>query len=64
MAVVSTPVSRPTCAAFGGPGLNRLFVASAWEGLDAAARELEPWAGHLLVCDPQVPGADAHAFAG
>jgi sugar lactone lactonase YvrE len=64
MAVVSTPVSRPTCAAFGGPGLKRLFVASAWEGLDQAARKLEPWAGHLLVCDPQVPGAAAHAFAG
>jgi sugar lactone lactonase YvrE len=64
MAAVVTPTSRPTCAAFGGLRLDRLFVATAWEGLDEEGRRAEPWAGHLLVCDPQVPGAQAHAFAG
>jgi sugar lactone lactonase YvrE len=61
---VTAPVSRPTCPAFGGPGLARLFVATAWEGMDEPARSSEPWAGHLLACEPTVPGAPASAFAG
>lgn len=62
--VVEAPVSRPTCPGFGGPGLNRLFVATAWEGMDESERDAEPWAGHLLAYGPQVPGAPAPAFAG
>jgi sugar lactone lactonase YvrE len=61
---VSTPVSRPTCPSFGGVGLDQLFVASAWEGMDQTARDADPWAGHLLVCKPDVAGTPAHAFAG
>jgi sugar lactone lactonase YvrE len=59
-----TPTSRPTCATFGGAHLERLFVATAWEGLDQSARSEEPWAGHLLACETRVPGAGAHAFWG
>jgi sugar lactone lactonase YvrE len=62
--VVETPVSRPTCPAFGGPGLVRLFVATAWEGMDESERGAEPWAGNLLAYEPAVPGAPAPAFAG
>jgi sugar lactone lactonase YvrE len=62
--VLKTPVSRPTCPSFGGPGLERLFVATAWEGLDESARSAEPWAGHLLAYEPHVCGAPALAFAG
>jgi hypothetical protein len=32
--------------------------------MDQEARDAEPWAGHLLVCKPEVPGAPAHVFAG
>ena len=62
--VIDAPVSRPTCPGFGGPGLAQLFVATAWEGMDEAARGAEPWAGHLLACQPDVPGAPAPRFAG
>ncbi|MGH3406196.1 MAG: SMP-30/gluconolactonase/LRE family protein, partial [Streptosporangiaceae bacterium] len=40
--VVELPVSRPTCAGFGGPDLDGLYVTSAWEELDAAQRAAEP----------------------
>jgi sugar lactone lactonase YvrE len=62
--VVDAPVSRPTCPAFGGPDLSRLFVASAWEGMDAAARAAEPWAGHLLAFEAPAPGLPVPTFAG
>ncbi len=62
--VIEAPVSRPTCPTFGGPDLARLFVATAWEGLDDAERSAEPWAGHLLACEPPVPGTAVPAFAG
>jgi sugar lactone lactonase YvrE len=62
--VVETPVSRPTCPGFGGRRLERLFVASAWEGMDQSARSVEPRAGHLLAYEPHVPGVPAFAFAG
>jgi sugar lactone lactonase YvrE len=61
---VQTPVSRPTCPSFGGPSLERLFVATAWEGMDEVSRSAEPWAGHLLAFEPTVPGVPAHEFAG
>jgi sugar lactone lactonase YvrE len=61
---IATPVSRPTCPTFGGSDLGTLFVATAWEGMDARERAGEPWAGHLLACRPQVPGAAVPAFAG
>jgi sugar lactone lactonase YvrE len=61
---IDVPVSRPTCPAFGGPGLARLFVASAWEGMDEAERRDEPLAGNLLAFDPAVPGSAVPAFAG
>jgi sugar lactone lactonase YvrE len=54
--VISTPTSRPTCAAFGGPTLNTMFLASGWEGLDADARAAEPHSGDLFVRHAAVPG--------
>jgi sugar lactone lactonase YvrE len=64
LATLATPVSRPTCPGFGGAALDRLYVTTAREGLDAAGRAREPWAGHVLVCDPGVRGASAHLFDG
>jgi sugar lactone lactonase YvrE len=62
--VLAVPVSRPTCPGFGGPGLSRLFVATASEGMDDAELGSEPWAGHLLAHEPPIPGTPAPVFAG
>ena len=42
------PVSQPSCPAFGGPGLEDLYVTTAWEDMTDAQRAAEPLAGHLL----------------
>jgi len=61
---LATPVSRPTCPAFGGPALDRLYLTTAWEGMDAAGRAAEPLAGSLLVTVPGSTGLPAFRFAG
>ncbi len=45
----SLPVSQPTCCAFGGAGLDTLFVTSARCDLSEARLEVEPEAGNLLI---------------
>ena len=42
------PASNITSCAFGGPDLDRLFVTSARQGLDAAALAAQPLAGALF----------------
>ena len=61
---LDTPVSRPTCPGFAGPGLRQLVLTTAWEGLTADQREREPWAGHLLVAPAPAAGRPPHRFAG
>ncbi len=61
---IETPVSRPTCTAFGGPALDRLYLTTAWEGMDAEERAREPLAGSVLVARPGVRGVAAARFAG
>ncbi|MBE7213172.1 MAG: SMP-30/gluconolactonase/LRE family protein [Gluconacetobacter diazotrophicus] len=56
VAVVRLPVSQPTMCTFAGPGLDRLVVTSAREGLSEAALGREPHAGALFVLDPGVRG--------
>lgn len=46
--LVELPVPRPTSCAFGGHGLRTLFVTSATNGLDAAARSKFPLSGSVL----------------
>jgi sugar lactone lactonase YvrE len=53
--VVHLPVQRPSCVAFGGPGLDRLYVTSARMRLSEAELVAGPLAGALLVLDE--PGA-------
>ncbi len=48
---IATPVGQPTRPAFGGTGHRTLFITSAHDGLDAAARTQDPLAGHLLFLD-------------
>ncbi len=62
--VIELPVQRPTAAAFGGSGLDTLFVTSATYGLDATARGAQPLAGSVLALDPGVRGRPAEPFRG
>jgi sugar lactone lactonase YvrE len=57
-----TPVSQPTCPAFGPDDV--MYVATAWEGMNASERESQPWAGHLLRRPQNVTGQPAALFAG
>ncbi|HWK28573.1 MAG TPA: SMP-30/gluconolactonase/LRE family protein [Solirubrobacter sp.] len=61
---VPLPVSCPTSLAFGGPGLDELYVTSSRHRLTAAQRAAEPAAGSLLRLRPGVTGRLTHAFAG
>jgi sugar lactone lactonase YvrE len=58
------PVQRPTCPAFGGPGLDVLYVTSATIGLSAEALAAQPWAGGILALDPGVRGLPEARFPG
>lgn len=60
-AVVRLPVPKVTACTFGGPDLDRLYVTTSREGLDAADH---PAAGALFVTEPGVKGLPAREFAG
>ena len=49
--VVPLPVQRPTCCAFGGPGLGTLYVTTTSQRMSEAEMEAEPLAGALLALD-------------
>jgi sugar lactone lactonase YvrE len=59
---LAVPATRPTCPTIGGPGGATLFLTTAWEGMDAQSRALDPWAGHVLATTSPVPGLPAHRF--
>jgi sugar lactone lactonase YvrE len=58
------PASRPTCPGFGGPGLDELYLTTAWEGLTGERRDAEPLAGHLLRAHPGVRGLALACYGG
>ena len=62
--VVRLPVQRPTCPAFGGTGLDVLYVTSASIRLSDAERARQPWAGGILALDPGVRGLPEARFKG
>jgi D-xylonolactonase len=64
LAKLVLPVARPTSCAFGGPGLDRLYVTSASIGLDEAARSVQRQAGGLFMASPGVRGVSEIPFAG
>jgi sugar lactone lactonase YvrE len=64
LATLPTPVSQPTCPAFGGPGLDVLYVTSAWQGMTTGQRAAEPLAGHVLHTRPGARGLPALSFGG
>ncbi|MDC0010302.1 SMP-30/gluconolactonase/LRE family protein [Porticoccaceae bacterium] len=63
--ILPLPVSQPTCVAFGGPQLDRLFITSATQGLDEQALLAEPEAGNVLVFQTNISGTpDSRFIAG
>jgi sugar lactone lactonase YvrE len=62
--VIDMPVEQPTSCAFGGEDLETLFVTSAWDGLSAEARAVQPLAGCLFSLEPGVRGLALPAFEG
>lgn len=62
--VVYLPVQRPTSCTFGGPGLDHLFITSAWSGLSASDRQKQPLAGDLFLVQANVKGQKEFQFMG
>lgn len=62
--VLTLPASQPTRPAFGGPQLDRLYITSARDGLDAAALATQPNAGALFAARPGLTGLAEPRFAG
>jgi sugar lactone lactonase YvrE len=60
--ILPLSVSQPTCVAFGGPQMDRLFVTSAHQGLSAVALAAQPEAGNLLVFQTDVQGIQDPVF--
>ena len=59
---VALPTRRPTCPAFGGAHLERLFVSTARIGLDEAVLGQEPMAGGIFAAVPGRRGLREHRF--
>jgi sugar lactone lactonase YvrE len=62
--VVRVPATMTTSCAFGGPGLDTLYITTATENLSPADLAAQPAAGGLFACEPGVRGRRAHRFAG
>ncbi|RTR02968.1 SMP-30/gluconolactonase/LRE family protein [Halomonas nitroreducens] len=56
VAEVILPVSQPSCPAFGGKALDRLYITTAREGLSPTRLAAEPHAGSLFVAEVGVQG--------
>ncbi len=61
---IALPVTNPTSVAFGGQGLDELFVTTARHRLAPERLAREPLAGALLRLRPGVVGRRGHAFSG
>jgi L-arabinonolactonase len=60
--VLEVPASQPTCVAFGGPGLDLLFVTSARDGLSELELAQQPSAGDVFVYKMGCVGLAEHQF--
>lgn len=60
--IVDMPVSQPTSCSFGGPGLDELYVTSAWSGLTSQQRAAQPLAGALFRVRVDVVGLPPFAY--
>jgi len=62
--IVPVPVLRPTSCAFGGPGLDTLFVTTTSQGMSSAELDAQPLAGALLALEVGVRGLIEPRWAG
>jgi sugar lactone lactonase YvrE len=61
---IDMPVSRVTSVAFGGSGMDQLFITTARHGLSPQQMASEPLAGSILALDVGVAGLPPYEFAG
>lgn len=61
--VLELPVTRPTCCAFGGPGLATLYITTTSQRMSADELAAQPLAGALLAVDVGVCGLPEPQFA-
>lgn len=62
--VIRLPVTHPTCPAFGGSGLDTLFITTHSQRLSPEAHAREPLAGALLAVRPGIQGLPEARYAG
>jgi sugar lactone lactonase YvrE len=62
--VISLPVSQVSACAFGGPGLQDLYITSATNKLSPERLSREPHAGGLFRCRPGVRGLPTYSYRG
>jgi sugar lactone lactonase YvrE len=60
--IIDVPTRRPTCCAFGGPGLDVLYITTCSQQMTPAELAAEPLAGALFACQPGVRGVPEHRF--
>jgi sugar lactone lactonase YvrE len=60
---IGMPVRRPTCCAFGGPGLATLYVTTTSQKMAVEELAAQPLAGALLALDVGVAGVREPRFA-
>jgi len=60
---VAVPVTRPSCVAFGGAALDRLFITSARIGLSPEKLQSQPQAGGIFHASGAGRGRLEHRFA-
>ena len=61
--IIPVPACNITSCAFGGPDLGTLYITSAYQGLDDAARAKQPAAGGLFAIDVGVKGLPEARYA-
>lgn len=61
---IELPVTQVTACAFGGPGLDELFISTSSYGLGHHYEETEPDAGALFRVKPGATGVPVVAYAG
>ena len=60
---VDLPVPQVTCACFGGPDLDRLYITTARENMNDAEIEQHPLSGGIFVARPGAVGLPEDRFA-
>ena len=61
---LALPMTNVTSCAFGGANLDELYITSACQGMEDAARAGQPLAGSLVKIDPGARGVPAAVYAG